>query len=157
MKFAGQQDSLSINWARDFRVTVSATGSDKAKDVDPFAVMTATGLPIVNRSVYAAGNKLIPYLICREKTAKQNPAKMDQWEVQTAYRSIDKNRAESNNQPIDPPDDITDIAPTEQPSLGEIERVLYEDKASTPKKILLPSGRTFRNRSWSASRRFRYG
>lgn len=141
LKFAGTDDKMKIEWSREFRVDVTASGGDVAEDVSEYDVLTATGIPVVNRSVFYRNGQIIPFVICRDKSAKPFKDARSKWTVTATYRSEDANQDESSNDPQDPPLALTDITPSEEPSLGMIERPLYVDKADTP--IKLPSGHMY--------------
>ena len=141
LKFAGTDDKMQIEWTREFRVDVTADGGDVAEDVAEYDVLTASGIPIVNRSVYYRDGKIIPFVICRGKTAKPMKDARARWIVTASYRSEDANQDESSNDPQTPPAALTDITPSEEPFLGMIERPLWVDKDDTP--IKLPSGQAY--------------
>lgn len=143
MSFAGKNDSVSITWTNEYRVQVEASGGDEVKDVDPYNVTTASGLPIVNKSIYYFGGQVIPFVICRNKVATCNDKALGEWKVKCTFKTFTGNQTEAENQPLAPPAAVTDLGTAEQPSLGEIEKVIYEDKSGTPQKILLPSGAWF--------------
>ena len=126
MTFSGEGDQVKITWHQDYYVEVSGVA---ASSVSPYDVLTATGIPVVNRSVYYDGSKIIPFVVCRSKTAQQNPKRLSRWTVNTQWGTdSNKNQRESDNAPIDPPAALTDITPRVQPTLGETEKVLYKDK-----------------------------
>lgn len=143
MSFTGSQDSISVTWHQDYFVDVSGV---TASDVDAYDVLTATGVPVVNRSVYTIGSKIIPYVICRDKTATQNPDRLSRWTVKTKWSStVRSNTEETDNAPIDPPDAVTDITPLVVSELGETEKVLWMDKSTTP----VDAARTPAGNFWS--------
>ncbi|QDV86913.1 hypothetical protein [Planctomycetes bacterium TBK1r] len=144
MSFAGKGDSVSITWTTEYRVAVEASGGDSLADVDPYNVITASGLPTVNSSIYYFGGQVIPFVICRNKTATMDPKHLGEWKVKCSYKTFTGNQTEAENAPMAPPAAITNLGTAEQPSLGEIEKVLYEDKTpTTPQKVTLPSGAWF--------------
>lgn len=143
MEFTGTDDKMTISWSRSFRVEVTATGGDVAEDVPEHTVLTATGIPVVNRSVYYRDGKVIPFVICRHKSCRPVKDKRSWWIVTAKYKSIDANQDESANEPQTPPAALTDFTPSEEPDLGMIERPLYVDKSATPQDIRLPSGNMF--------------
>jgi len=143
IQFSGTSDKLSIVWNNEYQVIVGTTTSDDPADVSPYDVVTASGLPVVNSSIYYFSSKVIPFAICRDKRATQNPDKLSQWTVKATYKSFDNSQTESGLAPVTPPAAIASLGTSEQASLGEMELVLYEDKSTTPKKILLPSGAFF--------------
>lgn len=138
--FSGDGDRLEVTWTTSYKVLVGGDAT-KGEDVDPYSVATASGLPVVNKSIYSFDGKVIPFVICRNKTATQVEGNGLLWNVSCRYRAVlPTNSSEGNNVPIDPPQSLTDITPQETPELGETEKVLYVDKSETPKKIQLPSG-----------------
>lgn len=145
ISFNGKGDQVAVEWTLEHRVVASVTGSDSLADVTEFDASQATGLPIVNRSIYYSENsgKIIPFFICRSKRGRRNDKKISNWTFKSTFKSFENNPSESGSTPEDPPDALTDITPKEQPFLEETERVLYQDLASTPKKIQLPSGAYF--------------
>lgn len=141
--FSGDTDRLEATWSTSYRVYVDDAGDPtfRGEDVDPYSVVTATGLPIVNRSIYSFGGKVMPYVICRNKRATQDPKNGKLWNVTCRYRGvIPTNSSEADDVPINPPQSLSDISPRETPELGETEKVIYVDKSETPKRIQLPSG-----------------
>lgn len=143
--FTGTKDQLTITWTTQYAVdALSDTLPFDYGDVSPYDVITASGLPVVNRSVYFVDSKIIPFVICRDKKAKMNPKLKSRWVVTCKWQGIRKaGGSESDDQPISPPAALTDITPKVVSELGEIERVLYTDKSSTPKPILTPSSRYY--------------
>jgi len=143
MSFDGSGDKLKITWEIVFHVLVvdpdPLLPSYYDAGASEFEIMTAPGLPITNASVYVFDGKIIPYVICRKKTAKQSSKNAALWEVSCSYDSGDvENNKESDNQPQDPPVDVTDITPREEVTIEFEERVLYKDKAD--KNVLTPTG-----------------
>lgn len=127
MTFAGTEDSLSVTWHQDYYVDIQGPQNQIA-DVDPYDVLTLPGVPIVNRSIYYARNKIIPFVICRNKTAEQTAEKLGRWKISTQWNSSTKsNNKESDNSPQTPPAALTDIAPRVVPLLGAKDRQLYTD------------------------------
>lgn len=143
IRFTGRGDTIAVTWQNEYQVVVTVSGGSSLDDVGPYDVATAPGLPIVNRSIYLSAGKIIPFVVCRDKSAKQDPKNKSRWVVRVSYRSLTGNQTEAANQPIDPPVQLTDITPDELPDLGEIEQVLFEDKSDPAKAIKLPSGAFF--------------
>lgn len=142
LEFVGSDDKMQIMWSRKFEVIVTATGADAVEDVSEHSVLTTSGIPVVNRSIYEdRDGKIIPYVICRRKKADCDKNNRGRWIVTASYKSIDANQDESSNEPQDPPASLTDIKPSEEPFLGTYERVMYVDKGGTD--IRLPSGNMF--------------
>ena len=142
-KVSGKGDRVDITWQTEFNVIVGTDASDDIAAVNPYDVVSATGLPVVNVSIYYFNNEVIPFVICREKTARQDGDASAKWVVTASYKSFTGNQTEAQNTPVAPPVALSSLGTSEEPSLGEMEKVIYEDKASTPKKILLPSGAFF--------------
>lgn len=141
MTFAGQQDSIEITWHQDYFVEVSNLTAVQIAAVSPYDVLTASGIPVVNRSIYTNDGKIIPYVICRGKTAEQDPQRLARWKVSTQWKATRKtNSEETDNQPIAAPAALTAITPRVVAKLGETQAVLYEDKQATPKRYLTPTG-----------------
>lgn len=139
MSFSGTGDSLSVKWSQEYDVEVSGVA---ASSVSPYDVLTATGIPIVNKSVYYDGTNVIPFVVCRSKTAEQNPKRLSRWKVRAEYESSNKsNQRESESEPVTPPAALTDFTPRVVQTLGEIERPLITDKSVDPKPTdISPSG-----------------
>lgn len=139
MTFTGTGDSLSITWNQDYFVDVSGV---TPSTVSAYDVLTATGIPVVNRSVYYDGTNIIPFVVCRDKTAEQMTERLARWKVSTKWASSNKsNTSESENAPITPPAALTDITPRVVSSLGEIERPLLADYSADTKSCeISPSG-----------------
>lgn len=142
MGYTASGDSVSLDWSTSYSVEVTDPGNgsfNAATDVDPYDVLTASGIPVVNYSIYSFGGKIIPFLICKSKKAKQDPNRAARWTVTCKYKATVKTSSEeSDNQPISPPVALTDITPKVVPEYGETEKVLYVDKDSEP--ILTPTG-----------------
>ena len=141
LQFTGTDDKMTISWSRKFQVEVTATGGDIAENASEYDVLTASGIPIVNRSVYYRNGQIIPFVICRGKSATPNKSLRSLWTVTATYKSQDANQDESANDPQDPPVALTDISPSEEPFLGMIERPLWVDKDGID--IKLPSGHVY--------------
>lgn len=137
--FSGDADRAEITWSTSYNVVV--TGATSASQVDPYEVVTASGLPIVNKSIYSFASKIIPYAICRSKQANMEQGSPYVWRVDCRYRgALPTASNESDDAPISPPANLSDITPRVTPELGEIEKVLYVDKSNEPQRIQLPSG-----------------
>jgi hypothetical protein len=131
MSFSGTDDQIKITWSKDYFVDVA--GYTNINEIDSYSVMTASGLPVVNRDIYNVNGKIIPYVICRNKTCNPFPNRYDRWLVSTQWEaSIKSNNEESDNVPITPPASFSDITPRVVPFLGETSQVLYEDLSETP-------------------------
>ena len=129
MDFSGEKDTLKITWNKTYTVEVTATDPDKVKDVSIFNVMRASDLPVVNRSVYRSGDKIIPYVICRNKSCKRDKDRLSRFYVTTKWStSANDDQNESDNTPEDRPASVTDITPRVESTLGEVEIVRYKDK-----------------------------
>lgn len=126
MTFSGTGDSLSVTWHQDYFVEVSGV---TPSSVSPYDVLTASGIPVVNRTVYYDGSKVIPFVVCRDKTAEQDKSRLSRWKISTKWTSLNRsNSTEAGNQPVSPPAALTDFTPRVVSNLGEIEKVLYFDK-----------------------------
>ena len=135
--FEGTEDSLSMTWEKTYFVEISGVDPTTVTTTD---VVTASGLPTVNKTTYSSNGKIIPFVICRRKTAKRDPKRLARWTVSCSFKSPNKQGAtEADNTPIAPPTNLTDITPREVPIFGETEKVLYTDIQNTA--ILTPSGR----------------
>jgi len=141
--FQSSQDNVSVSWQNEYQVIVGTNASDDIAAVSPYDVITASGLPVVNRSVYYFASKVIPFAICRNLSASQDPSAVAKWTVKAQYKSFNRNQNQDDNEPIAPPAALTDLGTSEEADLEEFEQVLYEDKSSTPKAIRLPSGAFF--------------
>lgn len=127
MTFTGTEDSLSVTWHQDYFVDIQGTALE-LQNVSAYDVLTAPGVPIVNRSIYFARGKIIPFVICRDKTAEQTAERIGRWKISTKWASSTKNNnKESDNNPQNPPAALTDLTPRVVPILGSKERQLYED------------------------------
>jgi len=130
MTFSGSQDQLKITWHADYFVDVTLSGGESITDIDAYSVLTAPGVPVVNRTVYTIGNKFIPFVLCRNKTCQPVRDKYTRWSVSAQFESsIKNNSSEQNNTPQSKPSSLFDISPRVVPLLGETEKVLYEDKS----------------------------
>lgn len=128
MTFQGANDAVSVTWHQTYFVDVS--GYTNIDEIDAYNVITATGLPVVNRSIYEIDDKVIPFVICRNKTAKPMEGRQDRWQVDTQFKSTVRSQSEeSDNIPISPPASLSNITPRVVPELGETEKVLYMDKS----------------------------
>ena len=133
MTFSGSEDQLKVTWHSDYFVDVSLSVGENVSDIDAYNVLTADGIPVVNRTIYEVDNKFIPYVLCRNKTCKPHKDLQTRWIVSAQFESSIKNSSgESDNLPIAKPASLTDITPRVVPILGETEKVLYEDKSDTP-------------------------
>lgn len=132
MTFSGSDDQLKITWHSDYFVDVTLGVGENVSDIDAYNVLTANGIPIVNRTVYEVGNKFIPYVLCRNKSCRPHPDRQTRWIVSAQFESsIKSNNSETGNTPIAKPTSLADIAPRVVPILGETQKVLYQDKSDT--------------------------
>lgn len=130
LKIAGTDDSIKTVWNKDYAVQVTLSGTETLASIDAYDVMTATGLPTVNRSIYQVNNKIIPFVICRSKTCKPINKAYTRWTVSTQFEStIKQNNDEANNAPIAKPASIADLPVRVVPVFGETEKVIYQDKS----------------------------
>lgn len=140
------QDALRIEWAATYQVIVSDPSDQNftGADITAFDVAAAPGLPLVNYTTYFENGFVIPFLVCRSKRAARDANNNTRWLVSTTWDSGDKNdQLENENQPIDPPVNLTDFTPREELELGEIELVRYNDVDDPPEPIRLPTGNDF--------------
>lgn len=141
--FQSSGDRVSVSWQNQYQVIVGTDASDDINAVSPYDVITASGLPTVNKSIYYFAGKVIPFAICNNLSATQDDRAGQRWTVRAQYKSFNKNQNQDDNEPIAPPAAITNLGTSEEPTLEEYEQVLYEDKSTTPKAIRLPSGAFF--------------
>lgn len=133
------RDALRVGYNVSYFVDVD---DPNPENIGPFDVMAATGLPKVNRTVYSNNGYIIPWLVCRQKTARRLSSKRARWQVDTVWDSgtNGNDQRESDNTPIAAPAAITSITPRVEQSLDVHEEELYEDKAEPSQKIILPTG-----------------
>jgi hypothetical protein len=114
---------------------------DAVDIIDAEDSVTEAMLPQVNRTVYTtASGKVSPFVLCKKKRAKRDPAAWNVFKVSTSWKNIVAgNLGGGAPAPADPPDELTDITPQVKFELGEAERVIYIDKSETPKAILTPT------------------
>lgn len=141
-----QQDelsaSLTIDYIIDFYDDTDPTFD--GKHLDSMYVLTNSGLPIVNASVFynPETGLLSPYVVCRGKTVRRDPARSTRWFAQTQWSSGNQNNATTENdlsgQP--PADSLTNIAPQFEYSLRERERRVYSSQDASAKPFFTPTG-----------------
>ena len=130
MTFSGSDDQLKITWHSDYFVDVTLGAGENVSDIDAYNVLTADGIPIVNRTVYEVDNKFIPYVLCRNKSCRPHQDRQTRWIVSAQFESsIKSNNNEQDNTPIAKPASLADITPRVIPILGETQKVLYQDKS----------------------------
>ena len=97
MTFQSQQDSVVVTWHKDYFIEVTGAADDTL--ISPYDVLTATGLPTVNRTIYSLDGKIIPFVVCKHKTAEQHPKSLTRWTVKTQWQTFsgDSNQDESDN------------------------------------------------------------
>jgi hypothetical protein len=133
MSFSGSDDQLKVTWHVDYFVDVTLESGENISQINAYDILTADGVPVVNRTVYEVDNKLIPFVLCRNKTCRPHENQYTRWIVNAQFESsIKANTGEDENQPIVKPSSVRDIAPRIVPILGETQKVLYEDKRETP-------------------------
>jgi len=155
MTFSSTGDNnvgVSAQWHQDYCVDV--TGADIATH-SAYDVLNATGIPIVGKTTYTTGTEILPYVVCRDKTASQNPKKLTRWTVKAKFSTPPARSGgsgaggatEAENAPIAIPTNVTDIAPVQSVSLGEREEVLYWERFVLQKKncALTPTGNWWSN------------
>lgn len=133
MSFSGSDDQLKITWHADYFVDVTLGVGESISQINAYDILTASGVPVVNRTVYEVDNKFIPFVLCRSKTCRPHENLYTRWIVEAEFESsVRANSGEGENQPIAKPAGLTDITPRVVPILGETQKVLYEDKSDTP-------------------------
>lgn len=146
MSKGSQRDALRIAWNVTLDVYVSDPENPDFQpgDVTTIDVLFAPGVPIVNRTVYYQNGLIIPFLVCRDKTATRDPSNASHFIVNCRFDTgTANNNTEGDNQPQTPPAALTSIAPREESQLLEEERVLYVDKSSSEKPCLTPTRNLF--------------
>lgn len=141
MTVASTDDKVNISQevVYDVQVVDDATADYFVANANKVDVITASGLPITNLSVYYFDGKIIPFLICRKKTARQDRKNAALWSVTCSYDSGDvQNGKEGDFKAVSPPNALTDITPREEPFVDVIEEVMYKDKKD--KSVLTPTG-----------------
>lgn len=130
---------LAISWHQDFYVDV--VGIDPLT-VSSYDILSAPGIPLVNYTIWATETHIMPYVVCREKTAEQDPRRLSRWTVKCKYATPSSNSRgagqgatgsqESENVPIPIPETIDSFDPVVTVALGETQRVLYFEKGDFP-------------------------
>jgi hypothetical protein len=155
MTFSSTGDNnvgVNAQWHQDYCVDV--TGADIATH-SAYDVLNATGIPVVGKTTYSTGTKILPYVVCRDKTCQQNPKKLSRWTVKAKFSTPPARSGgsgaggstEAENAPIDIPATIEEIDPVQSVSLGEKEEVLYFERfVNQPKNCALtPTGNWWSN------------
>ena len=83
LKVTGTDDSIKTVWNKDYIVQVTLSGTETLASIDAYDVMTASGLPTVNRSIYEVNGNIMPFVVCRSKT-QPKPALIKGTSVKTA-------------------------------------------------------------------------
>lgn len=142
--FSGSADNVAVSWSTQYAVDVSdpTDPTFSGATINPYLVATADGLPVVNRSIYRLGaGEVIPFVICRKKTAAQLPNRVDRWIVTCEFSAFNRTtNDENNNQPITVPDTLAELGTQEVPSLGETDWVIYYDNQDIDNGEGLPTG-----------------
>ena len=157
MTFSSSGDNnvgVNAQWHQDYCVDV--TGADIATH-SAYDVLNATGIPIVGKTTYSTGTKILPYVVCRDKTAQQNPKKLSRWTVKAKFSTPPARgggsgaggSTEAENAPIAIPETIEEIDPVQSVSLGETEEVLYYEKFTRPPLLLKDTTRTPTGNWWT--------
>lgn len=144
MNFTGTSDRVTVTWSTSYAVEISdpVDPTFNPATISPYDVLTAPGLPIVNRSTYVVGANILPFVICRKKSARQSEQRASRWIVSAEFTAYNEStNDEANNQPQPLPESLSDLSPQEVPTLGEVERVLYFDQSDQDNGGNLPSGR----------------
>lgn len=135
-----RRDALKLAYNVSYFVDVADANPET---FGPFDIMAVAELPKVNRSIYHNNGYIIPYLVCRTKTARRTSSKLSRWIVDTTWDSgtPGNDQTEPDNVPIASPALLTDISPREEGKLIDFEEQIYEDENA--KACLLPTGNTF--------------
>jgi hypothetical protein len=104
--------------------------------VSEIEILTAAGLPKVNRSVYHHGSVIVPYMVCREKHLKQTGSVLV-WDVEASFDS----EGQEEEEPVEPPVSPANLNPKVERSIETLARVMYKDK--TGRAIATPTGNPF--------------
>ena len=133
MSFQGKEDNIAVTWRQEFFVDI--TPPTNPNNVTEYDILTAPGIPKVNRTVWENNGKIMPFVICRGKRANFDGRTERRVSVTADYttptkgagRSLTGNSEEEENQPIDPPASVTDITPKAVVTFGGKDKVLYQD------------------------------
>lgn len=149
---SGSNDAaISVTWHQDYFADWSG---DNPGDLEAFDALSASGIPIVNRSIYSTATTIMPFVICRDKTAERHEDLLSRWTIKTKFGTINRranqggagSSEEADNQPVPIPSAVTDIEHKEYVSLGETERVLWFEKGDFP---LVNTARTPAGNFWN--------
>lgn len=91
----GEKNTLRMRRSLEFDVEYLG---DNPQLVSEPAVMAAAGLPKVNYSTFEHGGRFVPYLLCKRKSAKQNPKVNRRWLVTCDYESDPKEGDEQDEE-----------------------------------------------------------
>ena len=74
LSFSGSGDQLSVTWHKNYQVQISdpVNPAFDPTEVSDFDILSADGLPIVNRTIFSSGGKIMPYVICRDKSGRRD-------------------------------------------------------------------------------------
>ena len=111
-------------------------GSTDFSGVSDVEVITAPGLPIINRSVYRYGNIIIPYLVCRGKNPKETGSRA-RWVVECDYET--DGQVEPQVQQLK--ESVAEIPPKITRSVEVIDQIAFKDRQGKP--YALPTGTNF--------------
>lgn len=132
MTFSGtgsNNQRITVTWEVDFSVEV--TGVDPAY-VGAYEVLSAPGIPIVNRSIYWTDTTILPFVICKDKTAERVEGRLSRWIVKTKWSTPQRDGGgsseEDDNVAVPLPVNCAALPAKITVSLGEHERVLYKEK-----------------------------
>ncbi len=141
MSFSGSGSnnaSIQVTWTQDFYVDII---NESPSNYSAYDILSAPGVPIVNRTVYydSVAGTVMPFVICRNKTATQNEERLSRWTVRAQYSTPQgrgqgtgaSSSQEADNEPVPVPTDLTDISPKVTVSLGETERFMWITKPDT--------------------------
>lgn len=134
-----RQDSMKVGYNVNYYVDVT---DPNPENIGPFDVMGASGLPKVNRTIYSNNGYILPFLICRTKSAKRVANRIDRWLVSTTWGSSGNQQREPQI-PQAAPAAITNISPLVEAQVGYVSRELFTDKKTNPQVIELPTGNEY--------------
>lgn len=139
MSWKGSKQELKVSFSSDYFVDVS--GYTSTSEIDALNVGNATGIPVVNETIYEVDGKILPFLVCRSKDTSPISDNLSRWIVNTKWEPVAPGGA-SGSASMSPPANLTDITPIVKQDLGETEKVLWIDKNSvTPKPAsITPTG-----------------
>lgn len=121
-------DKVQVDWSKSYFVDVTGVDPLSVSALDILSATDSTSgfkIPTPNKSAWYDGTNGSPYLICRSVSPQRDPNRKDRWRVDVRYDG----QFPSTPTPQALPDSVTDISPNVRFSVGEINRVMYFDKA----------------------------